>query len=67
MNGRDDAVTGEVRFGGVDWSWERHAVCIVDAAGAVVERFEAEHQAAGLQAMVRRLRRAGVVRGDRAR
>jgi transposase len=55
-------VTGEVRFGGVDWSWERHAVCIVDAAGAVVERFEAEHQAAGLQAMVRRLRRAGVVR-----
>ena len=62
MNGRDDAVTGEVRFGGVDWSWERHAVCIVDAAGAVVERFEAEHQAAGLQAMVRRLRRAGVVR-----
>jgi transposase len=62
MNGRDDAVAGKVRFGGVDWSWERHAVCVVDAAGAVIERFEAEHQAAGLQLMVRRLRRAGVAR-----
>jgi transposase len=62
MNGRDDAVAGEVRFGGVDWSWERHAVCVVDGAGAVIERFEAEHSAAGLQAMVRRLRRAGAAR-----
>jgi transposase len=62
MNGRQDRGIEEARFGGVDWSWERHAVCIVDAAGAVVERFEAEHQAAGLQTMVRRLRRAGVHR-----
>jgi len=62
MNGRQEGQDGEARFGGVDWSWERHAVCIVDGAGAVVERFEAEHQAVGLQAMVRRLRRAGVGR-----
>ena len=62
MNGRQVGEDGEARFGGVDWSWERHAVCIVDAAGAVIERFEADHQAAGLQAMVRRLRRAGVLR-----
>jgi transposase len=62
MNGRDDVTGREARFGGVDWSWERHAVCIVDAAGVLIERFEAEHQAAGLAAMVRRLRRAGVVR-----
>ena len=62
MNGRSVENDGEARFGGVDWSWERHAVCIVDAAGTVVERFEAEHQAAGLQAMVRRLRRAGALR-----
>jgi len=55
-------VAGEARFGGVDWSWERHAVCIVDAAGVVVERFEVEHQAVGLQSMGRRLRRAGVAR-----
>jgi transposase len=69
MNGRQVQAVEEARFGGVDWSWERHAVCIVDAAGAVIERFEAEHQAAGLQAMVRRLRRAGahrvaIERGD---
>ncbi len=62
MNGRQEGLAEEARFGGVDWSWERHAVCIVDAAGAVIERFEAEHQAAGLQAMVRRLRRAGALR-----
>ena len=62
MNGRQVQADEEGRFGGVDWSWERHAVCVVDAAGAVIERFEAEHQAAGLQAMVRRLRRAGVRR-----
>src|SRR3954468_18973935 len=69
MNGRQVQAVEEARFGGVDRSWERHAVCIVDAAGAVIERFEAEHQAAGLQAMVRRLRRAGahrvaIERGD---
>src|SRR3954452_18532631 len=62
MNGRQVQAVQEARFGGVDWSWERHAVCIVDAAGAVIERFEVEHQAAGLHMMVRRLRRAG---GDR--
>lgn len=69
MNGRQVQAVEEARFGGVDWSWERHAICIVDAAGAVVERFEAEHSAAGLQAMVRRLRRAeaprvAIERGD---
>jgi transposase len=62
MNGRQVPATEEVRFGGVDWSWERHAVCIVDAGGTVIERFEAEHSAAGLQAMVRRLGRAGALR-----
>ena len=49
MNGRQVGEDGEARFGGVDWSWERHAVCVVDAAGVVIERFEAEHQAAGLR------------------
>jgi transposase len=62
MNGRQVPAVQEARFGGVDWSWERHAVCVVDAAGAVIERFEAEHQAAGLVGLVRRLRRAGVAR-----
>jgi transposase len=62
MNGRQVPAVQEARFGGVDWSWERHAVCVVDAAGAVIERFEVEHQAAGLVGLVRRLRRAGVAR-----
>ena len=66
MNGRDGGRAGEVRFGGVDWSWERHAVCILDAAGAVVERFEAEHCAAGLSAMTRRLRRPSSAAGGQA-
>ncbi len=69
MNGRQVQTVEEARFGGVDWSWERHAVCIVDTAGTVIERFEAEHQAAGLQTMARRLRQAGahrvaIERGD---
>jgi transposase len=62
MNGRQVQADEEARFGGVDWSWEWHAVCIVDSAGTVIERFAAEHQAAGLQAMARGLRRAGVRR-----
>jgi transposase len=62
MNGRQVGAGGEARFGGVDWSWQRHAVCVVDAAGTVFERFEVDHQAAGLQLMVRRLHRAGVLR-----
>jgi len=62
MNGRQVRRSEEGVFGGVDWSWERHAVCIVDVTGNVIERFEAEHQAAGLAGMVRRFRRAGVER-----
>jgi transposase len=62
MNGRQARPEEEPRFGGIDWSWERHAICVVDAAGTVIERFEVEHQAAGLQQLVRRLRRAGVAR-----
>jgi hypothetical protein len=33
MNGRQVQAVEEARFDGVDWSWERHAVCIVDTAG----------------------------------
>src|SRR6185436_1173246 len=31
MNGRQVQAVEEARFDEVDWSWERHAVCIVDA------------------------------------
>ena len=29
---------GPIRFAGVDWSWSEHAVCVIDQAGAAVER-----------------------------
>lgn len=58
-----------MRFSGVDWSWSEQAVCVVDGAGAVVERFTVRHSAAGLARMVTSLARHGVVgvgieRGD---
>ena len=39
---------------GIDWASADHAVCIVDAAGAVVSRFTVAHTAEGLRALVRR-------------
>lgn len=52
----------QVRYGGVDWSWERHAVCVVDRDGAVVERFDVTHDAEGLRQLTRRLQRQRVPR-----
>ena len=54
---------------GVDWAKDDHAVCIVDADGELVDRFMAEHTAAGPQRLIARLLKAGVVevgieRGD---
>jgi transposase len=40
---------------GIDWASADHAVCIVDAAGAVVSRFSVAHTAEGLKALVQRL------------
>lgn len=50
------------RFGGVDWAWQRHAACIVDEGGAPLDEFEVMHDEAGLGALTRRFRRAGVSR-----
>ena len=44
---------------GIDWANDDHAVCVVDMAGKVVQRFIAEHTGKGLAGLVRRLRRAG--------
>ena len=54
---------------GIDWASADHAVCIVDAAGAVVSRFTVAHTAEGLKTLVSRLARAGsaevaIERGD---
>jgi len=45
---------------GIDWASDDHAVCVVDMAGKVVQRFIAGHTGKGLAGLVRRLRRAGV-------
>ena len=42
-------------FAGIDWASRSHAVCVVDADGAVIERYEVEHTATGLQRLTRRL------------
>src|SRR3954463_6430561 len=53
VNGTDE---GRRRHAGVDWSWETHAVCVVDDDGEVVRRFTAAHSAAGLIQLVGQLR-----------
>jgi transposase len=44
---------------GLDWAKEAHAVCVLDAEGAVVDRFEARHDRKGLEELARRLERHG--------
>lgn len=50
------------RHAGVDWSWDRQAVCVLDDEGVVLDRFEVEHQARAFAAMGNRLRSWGVCR-----
>jgi transposase len=54
---------------GLDWSWDRHAVCVLDPDGTRVDRFDLGHDAAGLRELTRRLAghrvsRIGIERGD---
>lgn len=54
---------------GIDWSWQRHAVCVVDGHGVRLGEFDVTHTARGLAALVHRLevaavRRVGIERGD---
>lgn len=56
-------------FAGIDWSWQHHAICVVDDAGARVEDVTVTHSKAGLAkiaALLNRLgtRRVGIERGD---
>jgi transposase len=48
-----------VFFAGIDWAAETHAVCVLDAAGEVVDRCTISHSAEGLAMLVRRLARLG--------
>lgn len=44
-------------FAGLDWASRTHAVCIIDQHGAIVDRFEVDHDAAGLAELRKRLKR----------
>jgi transposase len=46
-------------FVGLDWAARAHAVCIVDTAGKVLQRFEIAHTREGLAELMRRLARLG--------
>ena len=48
------------RFAGLDWASRSHAVCVIDARGSVVLKFEVTHDAAGLAELCRRLKAARV-------
>ena len=44
---------------GVDWGSGAHAVCVIDAKGMVLDRFEVSHDRAGLAVLVTRLQKHG--------
>ncbi len=46
-------------FAGLDWAMHTHAVCIIDTAGAVLDRFEIAHDREGLAELMQRLARFG--------
>jgi len=46
-------------FVGLDWGGSSHAVCIVDAAGNILDQFVVAHDRDGLAGLVARLRRHG--------
>lgn len=49
-----------IRFAGLDWASQTHAVCVIDERGSVCEQFEIRHDAAGLAELCRRLQKTGV-------
>lgn len=46
-------------FAGLDWAVQTHAVCVIDTAGTVRDRFEIAHDRDGLAELMRRLARFG--------
>jgi transposase len=44
-------------FAGLDWGGQKHAVCVVDEAGGIVDRFEVAHNREGLNTLSKRLAR----------
>ena len=54
-----DIPAGQV-CAGIDWATADHVACVVDMSGRVKDRFAAAHDKAGIEALIARLRRAGV-------
>ena len=44
-------------FAGLDWAAEIHAVCVMDPAGKIIDRFTLAHTADGIATLIRRLAR----------
>jgi transposase len=42
-------------FTGIDWAADEHAVCVIDAAGRVADRFTISHTAEGFERLIGRL------------
>lgn len=56
-------------FAGIDWSWQHHAVCLVDDEGRRIEEMTVPHSRSGLAKITTLLRRydvdrVGIERGD---
>ena len=51
-----------VCFGGVDWATDAHAVAVVDCDGHLIDEFDVDHSAEGLEELCRRMRKHGVSR-----
>jgi len=49
-----------IRYAGLDWASQTHAVCVIDEHGSVHLQFEVNHDAAGLAELCRRLRSVAV-------
>ena len=50
----------DIRFAGLDWASQVHAVCVIDKRGAVVVSSSVDHDRAGLAEMCRGLKKVGV-------
>lgn len=46
-------------FAGLDWGSSSHAVCVIDEAGKIIDRFEPKHDADGLAELKARLAKQG--------
>lgn len=46
-------------FVGLDWGSARHAACVIDTGGKIVDSFELAHTREGLATLIKRLRKRG--------